>query len=76
MPILQLVLILIVIGVVLWLVNAYIPMDATIKRIINIVVIIAVVLWLLSVFGLFAGLSSVKTPHALLLPFKSVTQLI
>ncbi len=39
-------------------------MDAMIKRIINIVVIIAVVLWLLSVFGLFAGINSVKTPHA------------
>ncbi len=63
MPLIQLVLILIVIGILLWLLNAYIPMDAMIKRIVNIVVIIAVVLWLLSVFGLFAGLSSVRTPH-------------
>ncbi len=60
MPLIQLVVVLIVIGVLLWLVNAYIPMDAMIKRIINIVVIIAVVLWLLSVFGLFAGLSTVR----------------
>ncbi len=60
MPLINVVLILIVVGVLLWLVNSLIPMEATIKRIVNIVVIIAVVLWLLSVFGLFAGLSSVR----------------
>jgi len=60
MPLINVVVVLIVVGVLLWLVNAYIPMDAMIKRIINIVVIIAVVLWLLSVFGLFAGLSTVR----------------
>jgi len=53
MGLIQLVVILIVIGVLLWLVNSYIPMDAKIKQIINIVVVIAVVLWLLfSVFHL------------------------
>ena len=50
MPLIQLVVILIVIGVLLWLVNTYIPMDATIKRIINGVVIICVVIWLLYIF--------------------------
>lgn len=59
MSLLNLVVILIVIGVLLYLVNAYIPMDATIKRILNIVVIIAVVLWLLKAFGLLDGLSAV-----------------
>jgi hypothetical protein len=44
----------------LWLANTYIPMDPTIKKIINIVVIIAVVLWLLSVFGVFAGMGGVR----------------
>lgn len=63
MPLIQLVVVLIVIGILLWLVNAYIPMDAVIKKIINIVVIVAVVLWLLSVFGLFAGLSTVRVGH-------------
>jgi len=53
MPLLQVVIVLIVVGVVLWLVNSYIPMQATIKKILNAVVVIAVVLWLLSVFGLF-----------------------
>ena len=43
---------LIVVGVLLWLVNNYIPMDGKIKKIINIVVVVAVVLWLLSVFGI------------------------
>jgi len=58
-PILQLLIILVVIGVVLWLVNTYIPMDATIKRIINIVVIVFVVIWLLSLFVNFGNLGSV-----------------
>jgi len=50
MPIIQLILILIVIGVLLWLANTYIPMDPKIKKILNWVVVIVVVLWLLSVF--------------------------
>ena len=51
MPLVSLVIALIVIGVLLWLVNTYIPMDAKSKQILNIVVIVAVVLWLLSVLG-------------------------
>jgi hypothetical protein len=47
MELIQLVVILIVIGVLLWLVNTYIPMDARMKQIVNAVVVIAVVLWLL-----------------------------
>lgn len=50
MPLISLVVTLIVIGVLLWLVNAYIPMDEQIKKILNIVVIIAVVLWILTLF--------------------------
>jgi low temperature requirement protein LtrA len=50
MGLIELVIILIVIGVLLWLVNSYIPMDGKIKQIINAVVIIAVVLWLISLF--------------------------
>lgn len=48
---------LIVIGVLMWLVNAYIPMDARIKQILNIVVIIAVVIWLLNAFGVLGSLN-------------------
>lgn len=52
MSLLSLVITLIVVGVLLWLVNAYIPMDGKIKKILNIVVVIAVVVWLLFAFGL------------------------
>ena len=59
MPLLQILLVLVVVGVLLWLVNSYIPMQGTIKSILNAVVIIAVVLWLLDVFGLFHSLSRI-----------------
>jgi hypothetical protein len=42
---------LIVVGVLLWLVNTYIPMDGTIKKILNVVVVIVVVIWLLEILG-------------------------
>jgi hypothetical protein len=59
MSLIAIILALIIVGVLLWLVNAYIPMDATIKRIINIVVIIVVVLWLLKVFGIWGYLNTI-----------------
>jgi len=52
MPLVQVVLALIVVGVLLWLVNSFIPMASSIKSLLNAVVIIAVVVWLLNVFGL------------------------
>ena len=60
MPIIHLVLVLIVVGVLLWLVNRYIPMASSIKKILNIVVVIAVVLWLLNAFGVFHSLSGLR----------------
>jgi succinate dehydrogenase/fumarate reductase cytochrome b subunit len=60
MPLIQLVITLVVVGVLLWLVNRYIPMQATIKSILNGVVVIAVVLWLLNVFGLFHSLAGIR----------------
>jgi hypothetical protein len=59
MPLIQLVISLIVVGVLLWAVNAYIPMDGKIKQILNIVVVVAVVLWLLQVFGLLSGVGGI-----------------
>ena len=59
MPLVQLVLVLVVVGVLLWLVNSYIPMQRSIKSILNAVVVIAVVLWILNVFGLFTSLSRI-----------------
>jgi len=58
MPILSVIIWLVVIGVLLWLVNTYIPLDAKIKKILNVVVVIAVMLWLLNAFGLLSGLGN------------------
>ena len=58
MPLVQLVMILVVVGVLLGLVNSYIPMAGSIKSILNGVVVIAVVVWLLNVFGLMSSLSA------------------
>ena len=60
MPLINVVVTLIVVGVLLWLVNTYIPMDGKIKNILNIVVVIAVVIWLLQAFGLMGQLSSIR----------------
>jgi hypothetical protein len=60
MPLINLVVILIVVGVLLWLVNTYIPMDRRIKNILNIVVVVVVVLWLLQVFGILGSLGGVR----------------
>ena len=57
MPLIQVVEVLIVVGVLLWLVNRFVPMAASIKSILNAVVVIGVVLWLLNVFGLFHSVS-------------------
>jgi hypothetical protein len=59
MPLIQILIVLVVVGVLLWLVNSYIPMQGTIKSILNAVVVICVVLWLLNVFGLFHSLSGI-----------------
>lgn len=57
MPILNIILVLVVVGILLWLINAFIPMQGAIKRIVNIVVVICVVLWLLKAFGVWTWLS-------------------
>jgi len=59
MPLIQLFAVLIVVGVLLWLVNRFIPMQRTIKSILNSVVVIVVVVWLLNVFGLFHAFSNI-----------------
>jgi hypothetical protein len=56
----QILLALIVVGVLLWLVNRFIPMQGTIKSILNAVVVIGVVLWLLDAFGLIHSLSRIR----------------
>jgi len=59
MSLITILLVLIVAGVLLWLVNAYIPMDGKIKKIFNIVVVIVVVIWLLKAFGLLSHLKDI-----------------
>jgi hypothetical protein len=60
MPLIQLIIVLAIVGVVLWLINSYIPMQTTIKKILNVVVVITLVVWLLSVFGVIGNISAIR----------------
>ena len=60
MPLIQIVIVLVVVGVILWLINSYIPMQVTIKKILNAIVIIAVIIWLLNVFGIIGSLQGIR----------------
>jgi hypothetical protein len=60
MPLITIVLVLIVVGVLLWLINTYIPMDRKIKNILNIVVVVVVIIWLLQAFRLIGALSNIR----------------
>jgi 1-acyl-sn-glycerol-3-phosphate acyltransferase len=60
MPLLTVLILLIVAGVLLWLVNSYIPMDRKIKAILNAVVVIVVIVWLLKLFGVLAYLKDIQ----------------
>jgi hypothetical protein len=59
MPLSTILLVIIVVGVLLWLVNSFIPMDHNIKKILNVVVIIILIVWLLKVFGIFSSLMDI-----------------
>ncbi len=63
MSLLSLIITLIVVGVLLWLVNNYIPMDAKIKKILNIVVVIIVIIWLLVAFGVLGEAGNIRVPR-------------
>lgn len=63
MPLIPVVITLIIIGMLLWLVNNYIPMDGKIKQILNLVVVIAVVVWLLYAFGILGHLGNLRLPR-------------
>lgn len=63
MSLISFVIVLIVVGVLLWAVNAYIPMDAKIKQILNIVVVIATVIWCLNAFGIFSAVGTISIPR-------------
>jgi hypothetical protein len=63
MSLISLVVTLIVIGVLLWLVNSFIPMDGKIKQILNAVVVICVVVWLLYAFGVLGHSGDIRVPQ-------------
>jgi hypothetical protein len=60
MPLMNIVIVLIVVGILLWLINRFIPMQGTIKSILNAVVVICVALWLLNVFGVLSWLPHIR----------------
>jgi len=60
MSLIGLILTLVIVGVVLWLINNYVPMDPKIKTIVNVVVVIVVVIWLLQAFGILGSLRDVR----------------
>lgn len=60
MSLLSVVIVLIVVGLLLWLINTYVPMASSIKSILNVVVIIAVIVWLLQAFGVISGFDNIR----------------
>ena len=60
MSLISIVIVLVVVGLVLWLINNYIPMAGSIKSILNVVVVVCVVVWLLQVFGLWSQVTSYR----------------
>jgi hypothetical protein len=63
MPLVTVVVVLIVVGMILWLINSYVPMQKVVKQILNAVVVICVVIWLLRVFGVLGNLSGYNVPR-------------
>jgi hypothetical protein len=60
MSLIGLVLTLVIVGVLLWLINNYVPMDSKIKPIVNVVVVVVVVIWLLQAFGILGSLRDIR----------------
>lgn len=62
MNLISIVVVLVVVGLILWLINTYIPMAAAIKSLLNIVVFVVVLIWLLQAFGLIGPLAGIHVP--------------
>ncbi len=60
MPILTIIIVIVLVGLALWFVDTYIPMNATIKRILQAVVVLVLIIWLLQVFGVLGSLNNVR----------------
>jgi hypothetical protein len=76
MSLITIILTLVVAGVLVWLVNTYIPMDGKIKKILNIVVVVVVVIWLLNIFGLWGHLHDVRISSLLPTPDVSAASVV
>jgi predicted membrane protein len=63
MPLINIVIALVIVGVVLYLINRYVPMASSIKSILNVVVVVAVGIWVLQVVGLWGNISSFRVGH-------------
>lgn len=63
MPLIHIVLVLMVVGILLWLINTYVPMAGSIKTILNVVVVIAVCVWVLQAFGLWTSVVDYRVPR-------------
>jgi hypothetical protein len=60
MPFINIIITLVVVGVILWVINTYIPMAASVKKILNIVVVLVLVLWLLQAFGIIGSVNNIR----------------
>lgn len=60
MPLINIIITLVIAGVVLWVINTYIPMAKPVKNILNVVVVLVIVLWLLQVFGIIGSINSIR----------------
>lgn len=60
MSLISVVVVLVVVGVILWLVNTYIPMDPKIKTILNVVVLLVIAIWLLQSFGIIGDMNGIR----------------
>lgn len=60
MPLINIIVLLVVVGVALWAINTYIPMAKPVKNILNVVVVLVLVLWLLQVFGIIGSVNSIR----------------
>ncbi|MGC2462197.1 MAG: Thivi_2564 family membrane protein [Steroidobacteraceae bacterium] len=62
MPIANIIIVLVVVGLVMWLINTYIPMASAIKSLLNVVVFVVVLVWVLQAFGVIGNISGVRVP--------------
>jgi hypothetical protein len=63
MPLINIILVLIIVGMGLWLINSFVPMAGSIKTILNAVVVVFVCVWLLKIFGLWSQIVDYRVPH-------------